>query len=436
MIRDHAGRVEPASFEPVKVQVRESHVSAWIHLAGHETSQSQHGSPPSLDLPPPPGTTAEPSGTLAALVPPGWPELPPVTALLGKLPAEVRGREGLLGELRRALRPYPWRASRAFVIAGVGGLGKSTVALAAARMARDRGCRVWWVSAADAATLTGGMLEVLRDLGAPESVTVPVREGERTAPERAWEFLNGRHAAGRRWLLVLDGADDPEALASADAMTPADGRGWLRADPAGMVIVTTRNRNPEVWGTAVTLRELRPLDDESGVRVLRDLAPAVADPGGREALDLSRRLGGLPLALHLAGAYLGSPFARWSSFAEYHQALDSVQLPHGPRPCRGHRRQHPRRRAAHLGSVPCRARGRRAAAGQAAAVAAVVLRPGHSGLGGAAPAGTARGPARPSGRPTGRGPWPGRGRRPREPGIRTTSGASCAMVCWAWRTPV
>ena len=91
----------------------------------------------------------------------------------------------------------------------MGGLGKSTVALAAARMARERGYRVWWVRAADSALLTSGMLEVLRELGAPESVTAPVREGARTAPERAWEFLNRDHGAGRRWLLVFDGADNP-----------------------------------------------------------------------------------------------------------------------------------------------------------------------------------------------------------------------------------
>jgi hypothetical protein len=103
----------------------------------------------------------------------------------------------LVAELADRLRQ--WRASRAFVIAGVGGLGKSTVALNAARMARERGYRVWWVHAADTARLTSGMLEVLRELGAPESVTVPVREGARTASARAWEFLNGDHAAGRKW---------------------------------------------------------------------------------------------------------------------------------------------------------------------------------------------------------------------------------------------
>ena len=308
VVRNCGGQVDPVAFEHMECQVKETHVSVWAHLAGRMAP------PPGLGAVPPPAPGAAP-GPL------------PVAPPLGKLPPEVRGREGLIAELRRALRPYPRRASRAFVIAGMGGLGKSTVALTTARMARERGYRVWWVRAADSALLTSGMLEVLRELGAPESVTAPVREGARTAPVRAWEFLNRDHGAGRRWLLVFEGADNPAVLAGPDADTPADGTGWLRADPAGMVIVTTRTRDPQVWGTRVTLRELKPLDDEAGAEVLRDLAPEVADPGGQEARELSRRLGGLPLALHLAGAYLGSPFARWSSFADYRQALDSVELP-------------------------------------------------------------------------------------------------------------
>ena len=339
VVRHCAGQVDFAAFEHVEAQVKESRFSAWIYLAGRIGTPASPVSGPGLNLVSPlpagaasGGTSGGTSGAAGAdnghpAGPGGWRGPTPVGPPLGKLPAAVRGREALLGEFRRALRPYPWRASRTFVIAGMGGLGKSTVALAAARMAKDRGYRVWWLGATDSALLTSGMLEVLRELHAPESVVAPVREGARTAAARAWEFLNGEHAGGRRWLLIFDGADNAAVLAGADSTTPADGTGWLPADPAGMVIVTTRNRDPQVWGTAVTLRELKPLTDEASAEVLRDLAPEVSDPDGREARELSRRLGGLPLALHLAGAYLGSTFARWSSFADYHEALDSVELP-------------------------------------------------------------------------------------------------------------
>ena len=107
VVRSCAGRVDPAAFEHLECQVKELHVSVWAHLSGRVAP------PPGLALAAPPS----PAISVGPL---------PVAAPLGKLPAEVRGREGLTGELRRALRPYPWRASRAFVITGMGGLGKSS----------------------------------------------------------------------------------------------------------------------------------------------------------------------------------------------------------------------------------------------------------------------------------------------------------------------
>jgi CRP-like cAMP-binding protein/tetratricopeptide (TPR) repeat protein len=318
------GQVDPADFERIDTKVKESDVTAWVYLSG-TLALPPHGGRPAPD--PAIAPRAAPD-----LVPDAGPL--PVAAPFGLLPAEVRGRDGLLAELGRPFGHLPRHAERAWVIAGMGGVGKSTVALAAARAAKARGWRVWWVTAADTASLTGGMLEVLRELGAPESVTVPVREGAPTAPGRAWDFLNGHHhAAAGKWMLIFDGADNPAVLAAPPApgvaapQAPADGTGWLRADPAGMVIVTTRNRDARVWGAGVVLRELRSLDEAAAAEVLRDLAPRVADPTGEQARQLAGRLGGLPLALHLAGAYLASPFARWASFDGYRMALDSVELP-------------------------------------------------------------------------------------------------------------
>jgi NB-ARC domain len=218
-------------------------------------------------------------------------------------------------------------ATRAWVLTGMGGLGKSTVALAVAQAARTAGWWVWWVNASDAASLTGGMLEVLGQLGAPESVLRPVREGTPTAADRAWEFLNSGHRAGQIWLLVLDNADHPAVLAAHGSSTPADHAGWIRPASTGVVIVTTRVKDRSIWGPGLAMRELTPLDDDTSAQVLTDLARDISDPGAEQARQLGRRLGGLPLALHLAGAYLASPFARWHTFADYRRALDGVELP-------------------------------------------------------------------------------------------------------------
>src|ERR1700733_13928640 len=235
----------------------------------------------------------------------------PVTVPVGRLPAEVRGRDALLSELRGAIAGRRRRRARVWVLAGMGGLGKSTVALAVARTARARGWRVWWVTVADAASLAGGMGEILCQLGAPESVIRAVREGTAVAADRAWEFLNSSHRAGSKWLLILDNADAAGVLAAPGSAGPADDTGWVRADPSGVVIVTTRVKDRRVWGPWVEFRELRKLEGAPAARVLADLAPRIAGPGGGQRIGLGRRLGGLPLALHLAGSYLASPFARW-----------------------------------------------------------------------------------------------------------------------------
>jgi tetratricopeptide (TPR) repeat protein len=250
----------------------------------------------------------------------------PVTIPLGALPPEIRGREALLEELRRALARRPGQVGRVWVLAGMGGLGKSTMALALAETALSRKWRVWWVTATDRSVLAGGILEILHQLGAPPSVISPIREGTPVAAERAWEFLNAVQPIGR-WLLVFDNVDDASVLAAQDALSPANYVGWLRPSPSGIVLVTTRSKDRNLWGPRVNFRELAPLDDEAAGRVLADLAPGAADPTGEEAMRLGRRLGGLPLALHLAGSYLASPFARWDSFAGYREGLDSSDLP-------------------------------------------------------------------------------------------------------------
>ncbi|GAA4566899.1 hypothetical protein GCM10023193_44660 [Planotetraspora kaengkrachanensis] len=173
--------------------------------------------------------------------------------------------------------------------------------------------------------MRGGIIEILRRLDAPESLLREVSDAAPTAADRFWTFLAERPARSHNALLVFDNADVPSVLAANGRSTPSDGAGWVRGGGGILTVVTTRIGDPQAWGGGVRVVPLRLLDDVTAAAVLRRTAPHIPDPDGREAMELARRLGGLPLALHLAGMYLTSPFARWHSFAEYRRALDSGQ---------------------------------------------------------------------------------------------------------------
>ncbi len=189
------------------------------------------------------------------------------------------------------------------VLSGLGGSGKTAVAGIVAHRLRRRGVDVWWVSGATATGLQAGMRALAYALGAAERDVNRAWSTSGDAPGLVWRLLEAR---SRRWLLVIDNADDVGALA-AEGETVAAARGWLRPVPSrrGAILVTSRDGDPGSWARWCRIRPIGVLDGEDGARVLRD---QVGDPAGSwgDAVALAERLGGLPLALRLAGGYLAS----------------------------------------------------------------------------------------------------------------------------------
>jgi tetratricopeptide (TPR) repeat protein len=235
----------------------------------------------------------------------------------GLLPPQVHGRDTLLDTLH-ALVETP--DGRAHVLCGLGGCGKTTVALSAAQAAVAGGSRVWWITARDETSLITDLLELVMDLAATSAEIRHARTGMRSLTDLVWRRLE---ALPSRWLLVVDNADEPDLLA-ADEGRVGDGNGMVRGSSRGLVLVTSRAGGPQLWGGQAVLHPVGPLDDRDGGQVLCDLAP---DAGkADDAAVLAGRLGGLPLALRAAGRYLGSTSARLdqvTTFAAYRQALDA-----------------------------------------------------------------------------------------------------------------
>ncbi|MGE5156004.1 MAG: tetratricopeptide repeat protein [Betaproteobacteria bacterium] len=294
---------------------------------GELASPSTEGDdPPSAPGRVPRPREAEP-GNRAALVS----TRPPVHRLAREPTA--RGRDAVLASLERSLRqlgadPVDPPPEQVYVLHGLGGCGKSTTALLLARRAVELGIQVWWISAADPGNLLAGMQALAVELGAGRD---QIRLG--SSPDLVAALLA---AHPRPWLLVIDNADDPAGVLALPGGDVTDGTGWIRPvhSGRGMIVVTTSDGSAATWGEPAApwlrLVDIPTLDPADGARVLTELAGAGAGDEAHAA-QLSQRLGGLPLALGLAGRYLaeagtvppalaGADDVR--TFADYARALD------------------------------------------------------------------------------------------------------------------
>lgn len=223
------------------------------------------------------------------------PQVPPEVADVSldppRIATAVRGREELLAALRAAMlrgAPVP------HVLTGPGGFGKTTVAAALAEHARSQGWTVFWVRPN---AIMPSLVEAAIELGGPRQEAEGVKGAPRQAARWAWRHLD---SAPRPWLLVIDNADRPEELDPENR--PGEQRGWMRSSPGGFVLVTSRVDDPALWAPA-TMHRVQALCPEDAAVTLTDHAGVGELPGTTE---LAGRLGGVPIALSLAGRILAT----------------------------------------------------------------------------------------------------------------------------------
>ncbi|WP_182876797.1 tetratricopeptide repeat protein [Microbispora sp. H10670] len=244
---------------------------------------------------------------------------PPAASIhppLGRLPSHVHGRAEILDRLGRAITPGSGRIQ---VIVGLGGVGKTTLALKLAEDSRNRFSAVWWVNGADRVTFMTSMLGIAQhELNVPEPAVREAMSGRRNAADLFWNAIERTPVDGGR-LLIIDNADDPQSVLTMAGDQVADGTGWIRVSRDCFVVVTSRDRAPATWGRLCELHLLGPLSPDAAADLLMDLVPG--DDDRAAALAVGHRLFGLPLALHLAGIHISAKSSRHQTFSAYLDAL-------------------------------------------------------------------------------------------------------------------
>ena len=195
-------------------------------------------------------------------------------------------------------------------ISGLGGIGKTQIALEYAYRYASEYQAVFWANADQTETLYASYTAIAAALKLPERFAP---DQERTvAAVKDW-LQNNRH-----WLLILDNADHLATLLP-----------FLPPTSGGHILITTRAWDMQRLATRVRVDEL---PEEEGATLLLQRAGLLASnltltsapkELQTQALLLTKELGGLPLALDQAGAYLE---ATGMDLTTYHQIYQKQQL--------------------------------------------------------------------------------------------------------------
>jgi hypothetical protein len=162
------------------------------------------------------------------------------------------GRETELQEMENILQPNSKSPDRrVLILGGMGGIGKTQLAINYAKQHRDSYSSIFWLNATSEATLNGSLRVVAN------RILLPAAVGKLDDDQLRIEVLNWlSELENFRWLLILDNHDDPDGYKIQE---------YFPFVAHGSIIITTRLPD-RLTGKKIKVRSMK--KEEDSLRIL------------------------------------------------------------------------------------------------------------------------------------------------------------------------
>lgn len=230
------------------------------------------------------------------------------------------GREEILEELHRRLGPdHTVALTQSHAMTGLGGIGKTQVAIEYAYRHALEYRAVFWIGAETIESVMADFLAIAELLQLPER--------HEANQQRAVEAVQRWLSMHKDWLMIWDNLEDLDLLSR-----------FQPSGRQGTFLITTRHR---AVGTLVQGLEVEPMSAKEGIllvlRRAKMLSPeatseqmdqlALKAPGEYDATsELVTVMGGLPLALDQAGAYIEETGCRFQDYLQRYEQYTAQLL--------------------------------------------------------------------------------------------------------------
>ena len=195
------------------------------------------------------------------------------------------GRNKDLRQLRDELRTRRMAVFQPLTIHGLGGVGKTQVALEYAHRFRADYDIIWWMNCGQARYVDASLADLGQRLREAFGVSVPGEGGVTEVLQQVLQTLS-EGLPDKRWLLIYDNAEDMKEL---KCLMPGGG---------GHILITSQDEQWQDIGTSLEVDKFQP---QESVSHLRRRMPDISEA---DAESIADTLENIPLAVAAAGALL------------------------------------------------------------------------------------------------------------------------------------